>query len=43
MEESPVAHNCAASPLQNVVMTHVEAQHVLADLINKLSAVTVCY
>jgi len=43
MEDSPVAHNCAASPLEGAVMSQPEAQSLLASLIIKLSLVTVCY
>ena len=42
MEEGSVAHNCAASPVSGAVMTHVEAQRTLAELINKISLTLAC-
>ena len=38
-----MAHNCGESPTEGAVLTHVEAQQRLVDIIKKLSLGIVCY
>jgi len=40
MEEASVAHNRTGSPLAEETLTHVEAQQLFAELINKLGSTT---
>lgn len=42
MEESPLAHNRAGSPLEGAMLSHVQNQDFVAELIKKLVTMTVC-
>jgi len=43
MEEGFVDYNSAGSPAAGAVVSHSQAQELLADLIDKLGSTTSCY